>query len=452
MGWHPVVSHRTFYFLNYMRVSNVVRTLCLVCLLPLAGRAQVADSLSLEQCIAYAIENQPLVKQAKIDEQITGYTIKSRLSDWYPRVNFNYNLQHNFEVQTNIIGGNPVKLGVDNVSALQFTLSQNIFNRDALLALRSKGDVQLQATQNTSSSKIDIAANVSKAYYDVLATAQQIRVADENIVRLEKSLRDATSQYEAGVADKTDFKRATIQLNNTRASRKSNMELLEAKKEVLKLLMGYPAEQEIKIMSDVAQMEKEVTADTLQLPDYKLRIEYRLLETQRRLQDANIRYNKWSFLPNVSLNGAYNFNYLNDRFSKLYNVNYPNSFAALSLTWPIFQGGKRNADIAVAEWQLKRTEEDIVNLKNSVNAEYAQAIAGYKGALANYQALKENLALAQEVYDVIQLQYRSGIKTYLEVITAETDLRTSQISYYNALYQLLASKVDMKKALGQINY
>jgi len=50
------------------------------------------------------------------------------------------------------------------------------------------------------------------------------------------------------------------------------------------------------------------------------------------------------------------------------------------------------------------------------------------------------------------LQYRSGIKTYLEVITSETDLRTAQINYYNALYQLLASKIDAEKALGQISY
>ena len=79
-------------------------------------------------------------------------------------------------------------------------------------------------------------------------------------------------------------------------------------------------------------------------------------------------------------------------------------------------------------------------------------MSNYKGNLANYIALKENLALATEVYDVIQLQYRSGIKTYLEVINSETDLRTAQINYYNALYNLLASKIDVQKALGQINY
>ena len=67
-------------------------------------------------------------------------------------------------------------------------------------------------------------------------------------------------------------------------------------------------------------------------------------------------------------------------------------------------------------------------------------MATYKSNLYNYYSLKENLPLANEVYDVIHLQYRSGVKAYLDVITAESDLRTAQINYYNALYQVFQIK------------
>jgi outer membrane protein TolC len=50
------------------------------------------------------------------------------------------------------------------------------------------------------------------------------------------------------------------------------------------------------------------------------------------------------------------------------------------------------------------------------------------------------------------LQYTSGIKTYLDVIIAEADLRTAELNYYNALYQLLQSKIDVQQALGTIKY
>ncbi len=167
--------------------------------------------------------------------------------------------------------------------------------------------------------------------------------------------------------------------------------------------------------------------------------------------EANLQYNKWSYLPSLNANGAYNLNYFNNDFSKLYNQSFPNSFAGLTLAFPIFQGGKRRYNIKQAEWELRRTDYGITGLKNSINSEYNSALASYKASLNNYYSIKENVALAQEVYDVINLQYRSGIKTYLEVITAETDLRTAQINYFNALYNVLSSKIDVQRSLGEIN-
>ncbi|MFN3665392.1 MAG: TolC family protein [Sediminibacterium sp.] len=407
---------------------------------------------TLDQVIQYALKHQPTIKQAEIDQEIVETTLRNKLSAWYPQLNFNYSLQHNFQVPTNIIGGNPIRLGVNNTSNAQFNVSQNIFNRDALLANRSQADVRNQAKQQTGLNKVELVAGVSKAFYDVLATMQQIKVADENITRIQNSLAVATNQYKAGIADKTDYKRATILLNNTRATRSANQSALEAKISYLKNLMGYPDSLSLPIQYDSLLLEKEVSLDTLQVADATARPEYVLLQTQQKLLNANLQYEKWSFLPQVSLNGAYNLNYQNNQFSKLYSNNFPNSFAALTLSFPLLQGGKRKANIDQAGWQIKRKELDILQFKQTVNTQYAQALAAYKASYSNFTALKENLDLAKEVYGIIDLQYKAGVKTYLEVITAETDLRTSQINYYNALYLVLASKVDVKRALGQINY
>ena len=410
------------------------------------------EQATLENVIQYAVKNHPQIQQSLIDQRIVENTIKSKLADWYPQINFNYNLQHNFIVQTSIIGGNPIKLGVSNTSATQFSVSQNIFNRDALLANKSQNDVRLQASQSTANAKITLAANVSKAFYAVLATKQQIKVSEGDIIRLQRSLKDAKNQYNAGTTDKIDFKRVSITLNNTIALKKSNEELLKARLQTLKSLMAYPEKEDLAIVYDTLQMERDIVIDTLQQVDFTSRIEYKQLSTLKNLREAELKYNKWSYLPTVAVNGAYNLNFLNNSFSDLYSKNYPNSFAALTLSLPIFQGGKRKANINSAEWQLKRVALDVSNLKLSVNSEYQQALATYKSNLAVFLSQKENMELAKEVYDLIQLQYRSGIKTYLEVITSETDLRTARINYYNSLYLVLSSKVDVQKALGQLAY
>ncbi|MFB6454464.1 TolC family protein [Chitinophaga sp. Hz27] len=424
-------------------------------------RAQQSNDLlpstaTLEDCIRYALKHQPILHQSIIDEAITDRTVKSKLADWYPQVSVDANLQHYLELPTSIFGGNPTKVGVANNSAATFTLNQNLFTRDLLLASKTAKEVRTQSQQNTTRSQIDVVSDVSKAYYDVLLTQQQINVLSEDIVRLERSLKDAYNQYQSGVVDKTDYKRATISLNNAKAQKKAALELLNSKQAYLKQLLGYPTSSpDILISSDTTTMVAEVNnSDTSAIPDYHNRIEYKLLKTQESLLEANVRYNKWGYLPTVSAFVNYAFAYQNQDFGKLYNNNYPNSLLGLKLSLPIFQGGKRVHNIKMAELQLERNKWDFESLTSAVNTQYTQAMAAYRSNLNDYMTLKENVAMAQDVYNLLQLQYKEGIKTYLDVLISETELRTAQLSYYNAMYQVLSSKIDLQKALGTltVNY
>jgi outer membrane protein TolC len=408
---------------------------------------------SIGDCIQYALIHQTNIRQSLIDQQIADREIKSHLADWYPQINFNGDYQQNFQLQTSIFGGNAQHIGTYNTSLGQFSLSQTIFNRDVLLTQKTANDVRTLAKQNSISSTIDVVANVSKAFYDVLLSKQQILLLDSDIVLLQRSLKDAYNQYKGGLVDKTDYQRATISLNNTRASKKTAEEQLKSKNALLKLFMSYPQDSTLYLVYNREQMEQQATAlDTLQSVDFNNRIEYQQLLTQKRLQEANLKYYKWGFLPSVSAFGAYNLNYFNDRFSKLYNNNYPNSYAGLSLSFPIFQGTKRTQEVRIAQLQLERLEYNFTSAKDSISTEYIQALSSYKANLSNYFEQKENLELARQVYDVIRLQYRAGIKTYLEVITANNDLFGAQINYTNALYQVLSNKIDVERALGTLQY
>ncbi len=431
--------------------------LFLFTLLPLSLEAQMPSdtaltSGSLDNIIQYALKHQPVIQKAQLNEQITKSQVNSRLADWYPQIGYNYNLQHNFQLQTTVFQGNIVRLGNENTSVNQFAYTQNILNPALVYAAASAKDVRNLANQQVTGNKIDVVAAVSKAFYDVLLTQQQIKVAAETIVRLERSVKDARNQYQSGIVDKTDYQRATILLNNSVALKKSSEEALNAKLQYLKTLMGYPAKAELVLDYDTTTLEKDLQFNSPASPDFNNRIEYLQLQTERKLNVAGLQYSKYAFLPSIGGFAAYNLNYLNNNFSELYSKAYPNSYAGLTLSFPIVVGGKRWMGIRQAQWQLKKADWDITDLQNNMNAEYAAALAAYNSNMAGYNAQKENLQLADDVYRVIQLQYRSGVKTYLEVLVAETDLRTAQINYYNALFQVLASKVDLQKALGQINY
>jgi outer membrane protein TolC len=415
-------------------------------------RDSLLQVATIDNVVAYALDHQPLVRQAQIDEEITNKVIKGKLADWYPQINFSYNYQRFIDLQTAVIGGNTIRLGNNNASSAQINATQNLFNRDALLASSTASKVRILAGQNTARSKIDVVVDVTKAFYDVLATAEQVKVTDESIRRLERSLHTAYSRYTSGVADKTDYKRATILLGNAKAERKANSEALLFKQIYLKTIMGYPLDRELPIEYDTLQMEQQVFLDTLQRINYSEHIDYKILYTQRELQNANVKYTYWAFLPSLNAFGAYILNYQHDNFGELYDERYPYSYVGATLAFPIFQGGKRTAKVQEEKWRRKRLDWQLIDLQNNIGTEYSRALATYKGNLETFNTQRENVALAEEVYQVIHLQYENGLRPYLDVTVAEAELRTTRINYFNALYQVLASKMDVQRALGKIDY
>src|SRR5579859_7659531 len=196
----------------------------------------ILSSATLETCVQYALKHYPQVQQALLDEQITDREVRSKLADWYPQIGLNGNYQYNFQRQTVIFNGGASPSGTNNSSLLGLSGTQNIFNRDVLLATKTKNDVRTQSKQATITLKIDVTVNVSKAFYDVLLTQKQIEVLADDIVRLERNLKDTYNQYQGGLVDKTDYKRATISLNNSKAEKKADEEALKAKYSVLKQL------------------------------------------------------------------------------------------------------------------------------------------------------------------------------------------------------------------------
>ena len=162
-----IIIITAFYMTQHSNIQRLqVKFIALIGLIlsPFFLLSQVSskDSLlaevTLKNAINYAIIHQPQVQQSLIDQQIVESNIRSRLSEMYPQVNFNYSLQHNFIIQTAVIGGNSVKLGVNNTSAGQFSFTQSIFSKDVLLANRTKADVRQQASQATSRSRFTATA------------------------------------------------------------------------------------------------------------------------------------------------------------------------------------------------------------------------------------------------------------------------------------------------------
>lgn len=439
-----------------------LRILCLIAIISYLttsttrGQTQQADSLlqqaSLQQCIEYALLHRPIVKQSSIDEQIGERDIDAALSGWLPQITGTASYNENIKRQTMAFNGQVTQIGTRYTSLAGVSATQQILNAGLIQASKTAKWYRLQYKQNSENNKISTVIEVSKGFYDILTSREQLRIADENIARIQKQFKDSKAQYDAGLVDKIDYKRAQISLSNSLADKKRITELLKYKYAYLKQLMGYPALANLDLVFNNTNMEKEAMIDTTQQLNYENRIEYKTLQTQKQLQHINTSYNKMAYLPTLSANINYNWNYLNNSFSNLWDTHYPNSVFGVTLSLPIFQGTYRTQQIKKSQLQERRIDLDLLNSKNTIYSQYESALASYKANLNDWRTAKSNIDLSTDVYNTIKLQYNEGVKTYLELMTAETDLRTSQVNYLNSLYSLLSSKLDLEQALGTITF
>ncbi|QKJ30896.1 TolC family protein [Mucilaginibacter mali] len=434
---------------NKFRFAIVPLFLLPFCLLAQVRQDSLPPLLNLNQCIQYALQNQPAVRQAGIDEAINERDIGISMAAWLPQVNSANSASHYFKGSPQAANG-VANSSISNVSIIGIQATQVIYNNDVNLASKASKYSREYYKDNTISSTINVITDVSKAFYDVLLSQRQLDIIKEDIVRLQRSLKDARARYDAGVADKTDYKQATIALNNSMATRKQTEEAIKSKSAYLRQTMGMPAERPLTLAYDSTRFEGEAIIDTNQILDYTNRIEYRQLQARRNLTALNIDYYKYGFLPSLSANGAYNLNYFSNSLGNLYNQSFPNAYVGLSLNIPIFTGKRRLQNLSKARLQTDRADLDLVNSRNQINTQYVQALASYKSNYNTWQLLKQNVSLASDVYNVVSLQYREGIKTYLDVIVSQSDLRTAELNYFNALFQVLSSKVDLQKALGTV--
>ncbi len=137
-------------------------------------------------------------------------------------------------------------------------------------------------------------------------------------------------------------------------------------------------------------------------------------------------------------------------FADLYSRSFPTSAVGLRVAIPLFQGGKRIQEVKLAQLQEDRAEVGLRNFEKQLNTEYETALANYEASYFDWQTLQSNQQLAEEVYNTIKMQYDEGVKAYVDLIVAETELRTAQLNNYNALFNVLSSKLDLMRALGQI--
>jgi outer membrane protein TolC len=343
--------------------------------------------------------------------------------------------------------------GVRFNSNLTASVSQLLFSSSYLIGLQAAKSYRELATKNLNATKITTAENVTKAYYNVLVNEERLNLLVANVGRLDSLLRDTRALNEQGFVEKLDVQRLEVQSNNLKTERQNVERLQELALVLLKFQMGYPQDQPIELSEKLAKLDfsEAYVTDVVRPFDYANRIEYSTLQTQRALQELDVKNVRKSLLPTVSLSG--NYGYYNGRMTIGRFITrpwFPAGTVGLNVNLPLFDGFARRYKLAQSRSTLLKVDNSLNLLRQSIDLELSQAQIQLRNYWYSLQEQKKNLDLADEILRVTRIKYKEGVGSNIEVITAETSFREAQTNYYTALYNAILAKVDLDKATGRL--
>jgi outer membrane protein len=457
---------------------------------------QNGQSFTLEQCISYALENSNAVKNAVIDQKIADARVKETRGIGLPQVDASVSLQHNqklprffgryvapdpanpnqfslvppmdgLETGDIVAGQNFFQLQSSGNAGLN--INQILFNGSYLVGLKAANAYRELSTKTARQTKEQTIEQVSKAYYGVLINKDRLTLFETNISRVESLLKTTKALNENGFAEGIDVDRIQVTLNNLKSEREKFNNLQELSLLLLKFQMNFPMDQSIEVVGDIASLkvDENVLQEYSAEWDYSKRIDYALLETNRKLQSLDAKNKFAEGLPSLVAFANLGYSTQSNNIGGIFKTNtnpdanyfpgygpdkwYSFSSFGLSLNVPIFSGLQRNYRLQQAKLNLRKIENGFSSLKSAIDMEVKQAAISYLNAVSSLKSQQENQKLAENVARVTRIKYEQGVGSNIEVIEAESSLKESQINYYSALYDALVAKVDLDKAYGKLN-
>ena len=463
--------------------------------MPLAAIAQeqASTSLTLDECVQYALENSTSIKNAVIDEQIANARVKETRGIGLPQIDANIGLLHNQklprfyaqyfapkdgeETLFDLSGVPGIQEG--DVVALQnffqlkssgnatVSVNQILFNGSYLVGLKAANAYRELSIRSTRQSKEQIIQQVTKAYYGVLINKDRMNLFDNNIARVDSLLKTTQALNKNGFAEGIDVDRIQVTLNNLVAERDKFYNLQELAVHLLKFQMNYPLDQPLDVEGDIASLQvDESLLKNYELDwDYTKRSDYALLEANRNLQQLDVKNKFSAALPSLSAFANLGYSTQSPNIGGLFRTEtqgvestaaygpdkwYSFSTFGLSMNIPIFSGLQRSYRLQQAKLNLLKIENSFTSLKSAIDLEVKQAAISYLNAIKSLESQRANSGLAENIARITKIKYEEGVGSNLEVIEAEAALKEAQTNYYNALYDALIAKVDLDKAYGKL--
>ncbi|MEM9934417.1 MAG: TolC family protein [Bacteroidota bacterium] len=424
----------------------------------LSGFMLSSQSMSLEECIQYALEHQNSIQNARFDEYIAEKRVGEILSSGLPQIEGQASVQNNFALPVFVLPGpdggvSEVTFGLPWQAAIGASANQLVFDGTFFLGVRAAKVYVDISQKNLNRTQEEIAYRVSQAYYQALSANNQRDLLQTNLNRVDKLWKETLILFENGFAEKIDAERLEINHNSLEIQLSRVERLVETSLDLLKFQMGMSVNEPLSLIQENENNRSLAVPELEAVTEFDLsqRVEYQILQTQKELENYNMRRYRVGHMPSLYAFANYSWNTQWDFQIDSLDVRYTNGAVGLQLNIPIFDGFRKSRLAQQSQLAIKKIDNDLEDFENATRMELTNSHRSYLNAYQSLESLEKNQALAQKVFNIATTKYKEGVGSSLELNDAENTLKEAEAQYISGLFEYYLARLDWQKARGELS-
>ena len=452
-------------------------------ILSLAGaslNAQEATPVTLEEAIRIALSDNASVKVADLEIERAGYASKGTYSALWPQINGTGSYQRTIRKQVMYmdfnLGGagsgtgsgdeekpagqsasgsqggsataNGIEVGRWNTWSTGVSASLPLINAQLWKSLQiSDKDVEL-AVEQARSSRLETVTQVKKAYFTVLLAKEAYEVYKSVYDNAVENLELTQKKFNAQRASELDLTRARTTVANSIPDLFDSANAVDLGLWQLKAVMGVDLDAAIDVAGTLSDYSEELTRAFPDTGDLSGNSTLRQLAIQAGQLADNIRLQQYANLPTLALAFSYSLNAMaNDYVFRDYRWS-PYSYVGLSLSVPIFAGGKRHAAIRQAKVQAAELDIRRADTERQLQISLRQKLGTMDTAVRSYASAASAVETAEKAYGIARQSYDVGRSTLTDLGDAQLALTRARLGVCQAIYSFLSAKSELEGTLG----
>jgi outer membrane protein TolC len=327
-----------------------------------------------------------------------------------------------------------------NQLAAQIQATQAIIALPAVYGIAAARASERLASDNAEQARQDILFSVAQAYYNAAGLKQVVEVNERQLAIAREHERDAKVRYDAGTAPKVTLLRAEI--DRARAEqdlKRAQNSYLSAKVAVATLIDRPNPEFDVTVPPAVQIPDNGSLEDRALRDRYDVRASQEQVTVAEKTREGTVS----TYVPVLGAFGRY-------QYSNAAGFTGSTTTWAIGLqaTWNIFDGGLREATLRDNQARVAEAEAARESLVARAKSEVVTARLDLDSAVANREKAKEQQALAEENQRLVNVNYKAGAATYIEVSDANTALLTAELSQVSEGLNADLAALRLVKAAG----